>query len=138
MIRFVAVLLMVLPAAAGAQQVHKCVAANGATSYQNEPCAPTDQVARSWMAKSDPMLTYDDRRRELALRNDRPDSRYRGHYAASATAQGVTAVIERQEQPSRCRFWRAERQRRLYESPSVQVSAETRHWLHEQVYQACK
>ncbi|RNF83387.1 DUF4124 domain-containing protein [Lysobacter psychrotolerans] len=130
---------MLLPAAASAQQVHKCVAANGATSYQNEPCAPTDQVARSWMAKSDPMPRYDERPREYVPRNYDADSRYASRYASTGgQAQGVAAVIQQEEQPSRCGFWRAERDRRLYQNPSAQVSPRTRHWLHEQVYQACK
>ena len=52
--RLMLVFTLLLPAAANAQQVHKCVKGKD-VSYQSAPCADGQATARTWEAQPDPV-----------------------------------------------------------------------------------
>ncbi len=52
MIRMIALMLLACPAAAAAQQLHKCVDAHGHASYQSAPCEANQQQV--WVRDATP------------------------------------------------------------------------------------
>ncbi|KQZ57821.1 MULTISPECIES: DUF4124 domain-containing protein [unclassified Lysobacter] len=76
-------LLCLLPAAAGAHNVYKCVARTGAVSYQSAPCAAAT-TARIWDATPEPPPdSVELQRREQAYRSGLTESRYLSRLAGT-------------------------------------------------------
>lgn len=143
MIRLAAILVLLVPSIAGAQQVYKCVGAGGATSYQTDPCAPSQRAVKAWDATPEAPPTNDELwRRHRAQQRGAAESAYLSRLAGTdrvrspSVASGSVVRVERDS--SQCDYWRGERQRQLYDNPNAQVSAQHRSWLHSKVADACK
>ncbi|RNF83310.1 DUF4124 domain-containing protein [Montanilutibacter psychrotolerans] len=143
MIRLAAVLVLLAPGVAGAQQVYKCVGGGGAISYQSEPCAASQRAVKAWDATPEaPPSNEELWRRHRAQRRAAAESAYLSRLAGTdrlrspSVASGAIVRVERDS--SQCDYWRQERQRQLYDNPNAQVSAQHRSWLHMKVAEACK
>ncbi|RRN55364.1 DUF4124 domain-containing protein [Pseudoxanthomonas sp. SGNA-20] len=120
-----------LPASgASAQQIHKCVAADGGVSYQSAPCGEGQQPARTWdhgqYAPPAPM--------QLPAARDSRSARETGRrgYATASRRIGTSTAAD-----DRCEAARRHRDSVLRNERVGQRSIELRRRLDQLVADAC-
>ena len=129
-------LLCLLPAAADAHKVYKCVARGGAVSYQSAPC-PAATTARIWDATPEPPPDAAElRRREQAYRNGLTESRYLSHLAGTDRPGRARAYSIRLGGRD-CEVARARRERKLA-AAGMDRDYDLISALNTAVYDACK
>ena len=133
---FVLVLAMAMACGnAPAQSVFKCVAGNGAVSYQSAPCDAGSRQVQAWQAPPEPPPSAA-MRRELAHKRhrDREESAFLSRRAG--TDRSVARLV-RPDVPSACEAAKAQRQRTL-DAVGLKRSFDLLSRLDEQVRQACR
>jgi hypothetical protein len=119
---------------AAAQDVHKCVAAGGAVSYQSEPCGRNSHDAANWEAPRDSSPSPE-RAHAPAAKSGRERAPERG------TARTGTARIARNARnapkPSACEAAKANRDSTL-ERVGLKRTFDLLSRLDEQVRKACR
>jgi hypothetical protein len=130
-------LLFLLPLAADAATLYKCVARSGAVSYQSQACAAT-ATARVWEATPQPPPDAAElARRQQAEQRGQADSRYLSPLAGTDRPGGARAYAIRLGDGRDCDIARERRERKLaavgMERDFALVSA-----LNDAVFEACK
>lgn len=121
---------------AGAQQVYKCIAADGAVSYQSAACEAGSREAKAWQARPEPPPTAAQQRElEEKRRRDREESAFLSRRAGT---DGRAARIRASApQASACDAAKAQRQRTL-DAVGLKRTFDLLSRLDEQVRNACR
>jgi hypothetical protein len=124
-----------------AQTVHKCVLADGATSYQSLPCAGSAREAVRWDAPPDPLPSAEQLAKLAMLReHGRAESEFLSRRAGTGVRGGDTSRTHRVPaagRPSSCDAARATREQTL-ERVGLKRTYELLSRLDEQVRKACR
>lgn len=123
-----AVMLMAGAGTTHAQTVQKCVARDGHTRYQSEPCARGERTAEIWDATPDP----------VAPANDEPKPRTRAIGRTRSTSRrathATTAPVDTRNRCADARTYRDAVERRV----GLERNYALLSTLQERVFEACR
>ncbi|NUO74616.1 MAG: DUF4124 domain-containing protein [Lysobacter sp.] len=130
-------LAFLLPTATQASHLYKCVAPNGAVSYQSATCA-TGTAARVWEATPQPPPDAAERSKHWeAQRRGRADSRYLSRLAGTDRPGRARASVIRLGAGRDCDAARTRRERKLA-TVGMERDYELVSALNDAVFDACK
>ena len=122
------------------QQVHKCIGAKGAVSYQSQPCSISEKPAKTWDATPEPPPTNAELwRQHHAREQGKRDSAYLRSLAGrtTATASGASIPIIASRDPSACEAAKSSRARTL-EAVGIRRTHDLLRSLDDAVRKACR
>lgn len=124
-----------------AQSVQRCVAPNGAVSYQDAPCALGSRTSGRWDARPEPAPTPDQvRERELQRQQARAESDFLSRRAGTDRVDRSAsrmARVPRDTGSTRCDAAKARRERTL-DIAGLKRTFDLLRKLDEQVREACR